>query len=102
MALSPILFNGTIQATQDVSMLKMHDDSHAAILQDNSFHKVEEEQDHKVHSVREADDTELNEKGYNASEKGDNEYTGDGGRNRRRNREGRVVVKGKGGFDISV
>ena len=35
-------------------------------------------------------------------EKGKNEYAGDGGSRRRKQNEDKVVVKGRGGFDMKV
>ena len=103
MAISPIEFSGTLGAQDNLSHLKANEDNRAAILHGNAHIQVEHEAVNKLNRVREADDVSKEQKGFNASEKGDNEYQGDGGRNRRKKeREGQVVVKSKGGFDISV
>ncbi len=104
MAISPIVFNGAINMTQDVTQLRQADESgKASLIQEFSGKQEEQNAEDRIKRVRESDDTENYMKGYDASEKGDNEYAGDGGRNRRRkNKEGQVFIKNKGGFDISV
>lgn len=105
MAISPIVLNGTITASQNVSAYKAHDDSKAAILQSNTHTKIEHQIEKKLSRVREQDDTEMKHKGFDAREKGSNEYEGDGGKHRHteyKGEDGAVYVKEKGGFDISI
>ena len=102
MAISPIVLNGAITATQDISALKAHDDSHASVLQSTTQNKIEHQVERKLNMVRRQDDVKNNDKGFDAREKGSNEYTGDGGARRRRNEDGEVIIKGKGGFDVSI
>lgn len=105
MAISPIVLNGMLPASQDVSALKQFDDNRAAVMQGTTENRVERQADAKLNSVREGDNAENPNKGYDASEKGDNEYSGDGGTRRKKEDkgfDGKVVIKKKGGFDITI
>ncbi|MCR5526812.1 MAG: hypothetical protein K6F39_05450 [Lachnospiraceae bacterium] len=103
MAISPIILNGSITASQDLSALKAHDDAKAAVMHNTTQDKIEHQQEQKLNRVRKQDDVELHQKGYDAREKGSNEYAGDGGKNRKKqNSKDAVHIKEKGGFDVSV
>ncbi len=102
MAINPILFNGTINMTQDLSALKAHNDNQSTVMHSHLQTKVDQKVEENVTKVRNSDNVDYHEKGFDASEKGDNEYQGDGGKRRRKQERDRVVVKNKGGFDISV
>lgn len=102
MAISPILLNGTVSVSQDISVLKQNDDNKAVIAQNAAEVTVDEQTDIKDHSVQEQQnvDTSTEDNGQ-----GGNLYGGDGGARRRKKEEdsdGKVVVKKKGGFDISI
>ena len=102
MAISPVVLNGTIGVTQDIAALKAHGDGHASVLQSTTQEKIEHQNEHKLNMVRAQDDVENRNKGFDAKEKGSNEYHGDGGARRRHNEDGEVHIKGKGGFDVSI
>ncbi len=102
MSISPVVLNGTIGVTQDISALKAHADGHASVLQSTTQEKIEHQAERKLNMVRVQDNVERQNKGFDAKEKGSNEYTGDGGARRRRNEDGEVHIKGKGGFDVSI
>ncbi len=103
MALSPIYFNGTIGASQNIAELRSLEEGRTNVLQGEAASRTENDTQEKMSRVREADDSDNTMRKFDSSEKGDNEYTGDGGRNRKkRDRDGSVVVKSKGGFDITI
>lgn len=105
MAISPLLFNASISRMQDVSMIKHNEDAKGMVDQanfQNTFHK---EIDSKVNQVHQSDNAENRREKHDAKEKGKNQYAGDGGKNRNRDKapeDGRVVVKSRGGFDMKV
>ena len=50
-----------------------------------------------------SDDTQWHENRPDAKEKGNNKYSGDGGRQRKKQQNAeRVVVKSRGGFDMKI
>ncbi len=103
MALSPIVFNGTINASQNIAELRANEDGKVNVMQGEAARRNEEDTTDKLSRVREADDANNDQRKFDSSEKGDNEYAGDGGRHRKRkDKDGTVLIKGKGGFDITI
>jgi hypothetical protein len=103
MAISPIVFNGSINLSQNVAELRSGEDGKVNIMQGEAARRMEEDTIDKTSRVRQGDDANNDQRAFDSSEKGDNEYTGDGGRNRKRKtQDGTVYIKNKGGFDISI
>ena len=103
MAISPILFNGTISASQNVAEFRAAEEGKVNIMQGEAAQRNEDDTEGKLNRVREADDADNDQRKFDSSEKGDNEYAGDGGRNRKRkDKDGTVLIKKKGGFDITI
>ena len=103
MALSPILFNGTINASQNIAEIRSNEEGRVNIMQGEAAQRNEDDTTGKMSRVREADDADNNLRQFDSSEKGDNEYAGDGGRNRKKkDKDGTVVIKNKGGFNITI
>lgn len=103
MAISPLMFNGSVTRMQDVTQIKHNEDIKGAVDQanfQNTFHK---QIDSKMTQVHQSDNTENRQKKFDSKEKGDNEYSGDGGKKRKHDdKEGRVIAKTQGGFDMKV
>ena len=105
MGISPIALNGMIPASQDISAIKQNDDNRAALMQGTTQNRVEKKTDERLNSVRSGDNVENNQGQFDAKEKGDNDYQGDGGRGRKKieeDNDGKVFIKDKGGFDITI
>ena len=103
MAISPIMFNGTINASQNVAELRAGEEGKVNIMQGEAARRTEEDTEGKMSRVRQGDDADNNLRQFDSSEKGDNEYAGDGGRHRKRqDKDGTVVIKNKGGFNITI
>lgn len=103
MAISPILFNGTINASQNIAELRSGEDGKVNIMQGEAARRMEEDTYDKTSRVRQGDDANYEDRAFDSSEKGDNEYAGDGGRHRKKKtQDGTVYIKNKGGFDISI
>jgi len=101
MAISPIMLNGTVSVSQDISVYKQNDDNKAALMQNAVENTVDEQTEIKDHSVQEQQNVDTSTEDNGGS---GNEYAGDGGMRRKKKEggDGRVVVKKKGGFDISI
>ena len=59
----------------------------------------------RARQVIQGERTENEGKNFDAREKGNGHYAGDGGRNRRKEekeKDGKVVLKGRGGFDMKI
>ena len=105
MAISPLLFNGSVSRMQDISAIKHNEDSKGAVDQVNFQSTFNREIDSKINQVHQSDNVENRQQKQDAKEKGKNEYSGDGGRNRQKKKEpqeGRVIAKSRGGFDMKV
>lgn len=105
MAISPLLFNGSVSRMQDVSAIKHNEDVKGMVDQTNFQNTFNKEIDSKVNQVHHGDDIENRQQKHDAKEKGKNEYMGDGGRNRKSEKkpqDGRVIPKSRGGFDMKV
>ena len=102
MAISPLMFNGSVTRMQDVTQIKHNQDMKGAVDQanfQNTFHK---QIDNKMNQVHQSDNAENRQKKFDAKDKGDNEYSGDGGKKRKQDKDGKVIVKTRGGFDMKA
>jgi len=106
MAIGPVELNGALQRVQDIATIKQNQDNKAIINQTNFKDTFNKEVDEHFTKVYDADETRNENKKFDARDKGENEYSGDGGRKRRNTKEEtseRVVVKSsKGSFDIKI
>ncbi len=106
MAITPLEQYGAIGRTQDFSTIRQQEDAKMLGNQTLIQTQVEKEVEEKLSQVRQADHSEMKEKKFDAKEKGDNQYSGDGGKGRKKapdkKPEGRVVLKGTGSFDMKI
>ena len=100
--ISPVEMNGMVGRTQDFSIMKQHEDAKPLVDQGNFQQQVEKNTNNNSHTVIEGQKTET--EGDNSGSK--NPYAGDGGRNRKKKdvvpSQGRMLVKKKSGFDMSI
>ena len=92
----------TISRTQDYSVIKHNEDNKSFVDQTNIGQQVEKTAEQRAREVHSSDDAEWHQNNPDAKEKGNNEYQGDGGRQRKKIPQERMVVKGRGGFDIKI
>lgn len=104
MAISPILFNGSVTRMQDVTQIKQNEDTKGMVDQTNFQNTFHKQIDHKLNQVHQSDNAENRQRKFDAKDKGDNEYSGDGGKKRQQNKQadGKVIAKTLGGFDMKV
>lgn len=104
MAVGPLQMNGIISITQDYSALKQNEDNKGSIQQQAFQNTFEKTVDAKTHQVTQGDNSGRSEGKADAREKGSNEYAGDGGRQRQKekNTNGKVIVKGRQSFDVKI
>lgn len=93
----------TISRAQDYSSVKQNEDNKGMVDQGNivdHVHKMTEQRTKEVHS---SDNAQWHERRPDAREKGNNSYSGDGGKKRKggQARE-RTAVKSHGGFDMKI
>lgn len=105
MTISRVELQGQIARAQDFTTIKHQEDSKGLVDQTHYQKQVDRKVEVKAHQVQHGDDAENEGKRFDAKEKGNGTYYGDGGR-RRKNKEqesdGRVVLKGHGSLDIKI
>lgn len=108
MAINRIELQGQITRAQDYTTIKHNQDNKGMVDQTNfqsQFHKAV---DHKMTQVHHGDNAESEKKRFDAKDKGNGHYSGDGGRQRRKDSEkekfseGQVTLKNMRGFDIKI
>lgn len=106
MAIGPIELQGTIARTQDFSTLKQNEDQKGLIDQSNFQNQFSKELNNRPHQVNHQDNADYHNRKFDAKEKGDNQYSGNGGKNRNRKKpeeDGKVLVKkSQQGFDVKI
>ena len=103
MALGPVEMNGILQRTQDFTTIKQNEDNRGLIAQTNIHNEAEQEIDHAMHQVHDADNSRDSEGEFDARREGRNKYVKTATKRKKEDKtEGKVVVKKTGGFDISV
>ncbi len=89
--------------SQDYTVLKQNEDNKAAMTQMTMGQQEDKALKQRANQVVQSEETQWQQKKFDAKEKGDNQYSGDGGRNRKKTDQ--VVVKGtqqQQGFDVKV
>ena len=102
MAFGSIEFT-TISRAQDYSAIKHNEDNKGMVDQVNFSEQVQKAVDQNIREVRSSDNTQWHENRPDAKEKGNGKYSGDGGRNRKKQApHERVVIKNSRGFDMKI
>lgn len=104
MAIGPVELNGTISRMQDYSTIKQNEDNRGIVNQQTFQSRFEKEIDNRHRQVTKGDDTNREDKKFDAKEKGAGEYYGNGGRRRKKeeNKNGKVTIKGQSSFDMKI
>lgn len=106
MAIGPLQLNAVVTRTQDFTAIKQNEDN-KAMTDQSIFHTQMNKQDEKKASqVEQSEKSEADQRDKDASEKGSNEYTGDGGKRRKQTEkipiDGKVIKKTVPHFDCSI
>lgn len=107
MTISRVELQGTVARAQDFTTIKHNEDNKGMVDQTNFQKQFSQEVNDKLHQVHDSDQTENQMKKFDARDKGNGQYAGDGGQNRKQEKqkqpEGKVVLKkNQGGFDIKI
>ncbi|MBR4085072.1 MAG: hypothetical protein IKK33_12415 [Lachnospiraceae bacterium] len=101
MAINPINIV-TMARTQDYTSIKQNEDNRAAMMQITTAQQEDKAQKLRAGQVFQKEEVNWQQKKFDAKEKGDNEYGGDGGKKRSSKQEDKVIKKGQQGFDIKI
>ncbi|MBQ2115222.1 MAG: hypothetical protein II193_01335 [Lachnospiraceae bacterium] len=103
MAVSPILLNATIQQSNDVLQNQTKQIEKGMVDQSNILQREVKKEQQLAKQVVKQDDVIFSQERYDAKEKGHGSYSGDGGKKRKNvPKEGRVINKSEGSFDIKI
>ena len=93
----------TISRAQDYTTIKHNEDNKVAVDQANFSDQFQKTTEQNIREVHSSDDPQWHEKKPDAREKGNGQYSGDGGSRRKKKQvQDRGVVKGQGGFDMKI
>lgn len=94
----------TISRAHDYTTIKHNEDNKVNVDQANFSEQFQKTTEQNIRGVRQSDNTQWHENKPDAKEKGNNKYSGDGGKGRKKQSAGKeqVVVKNRGGFDMKI
>lgn len=96
---------GTIARTQDYTTIKHNEDNKGALTQMTVSAQADKDNEQKARKVNNSEESQWQNKKFDAREKGSNSYDSDGGRNRKKKeQQEKMVVKGGSyqGFDMKI
>ena len=110
MAIGQVELNQAMTRIQDYTTQKHNEDQRGVLQQDYAQNKFNKDLNQDIRKVLKANQeeyqnrTEYQNKRFDARDKGSNRYTGDGGKQRKKNMksEDQVVLKESSGFDIRI
>ena len=103
MTISRIELQGQITRAQDFTTIKHNEENKGMVDQVNYQRVFDENVETKVLQVRQGDRSENEGKRFDAKDEGNGQYSGDGGQRRKREeKDGKVVLKGHGSFDMKI
>ena len=93
----------TISRAQDYTTIKHNEDNKVNVDQTNFSEQFQKTTEQNIREVHSSDNPEWHERKPDAKEKGNGQYSGDGGRRRKsKPSHEQVVVKGRTGIDIKI
>ena len=99
MAISLVEMQGSIPRQHDFQIQKQNEDTKVIVDQNNYQVQGEKNVNQSLTKVKQQDDTRFSNED---SDRNKDAYQGDGGRKRKKQEDGVVVKKAKGGFDIKI
>ena len=91
----------TITRTQDFTAIKQNEDNKSFIQQTTIGQQQDKRIEQNFREVRSSDNSDWQNKKFDARDKGSNEYAGDGGKKRKQARE-QVILKTHQSFDMKI
>lgn len=105
MTISRVELQGQTLRAQDFTTIKHNEDSASAVQQSQIVSSSDKAVDVKLHHVNDTEQAENRPGKFDAKEKGNGEYSGDGGGQRKKqpHSDGQVFIKGTShGFDLKI
>ena len=107
MGIDAVHLNGAMTGVQDYNAMRQHEDMRMMMDHTNFQHQIDQNVDEKLNQVQEKDKGEFRHPKFDAKEKGNNAYDGDGGKGRDKHGEEKEKPQIKapflgGGFDMKI
>lgn len=105
MGIDAIHLNGAMTGINDYNQLRHQEDTRGILNQTNFQNEFNQKLDNKMNQVQSKDNTENPNQKFDAREKGNNSYTGDGGQRRNQEADEKKQVKAPylgGSFDLKI
>ena len=102
--ISPILLQGTIQRTQDVSQMKQNEDTRPQTEHMSISTRQQEKEIKKHEQVTKQENADKHQNKYDAKEKGNGSYFGSNGKRNKKEKEedGKAVVRQSASSDVKA
>lgn len=104
MAFGIVELNTAMTGINDYTSMRHAEETRSGLEQSNIHNQMDQTVEVKLTNVNRADDSNNNQKKFDAKEKGSNEYSGNGGQKKKKenqNSDGRVIPK-YSGFDMKI
>lgn len=94
----------TIARSHEYTAIKQNEDNRGIIQQNQMVHNMHHEAEQKTKQVNQSDNADWQAKKFDAKDKGNGNYSGDGGKNKKNKNQsdGKVLRKERGNFDIKI
>lgn len=93
----------TITRAQDYTTIKHNEDNKGFVDQTNISQQINKNVEQLTREVHSSDNSDWQNKKFDAKEKGQSEYQGNGGKKRKKEeRREQIIVNGHQGFDIKI
>lgn len=105
MSIRPVDFNGMLQRTDDVGVIKHHEDAKPVVDQQNIQVQISQNQDSLMHQVQNASESSKMQNDADAKEEGRGTYFASDKKKKivKKQPDGKVINKKDiGGFDIKI
>ncbi len=104
MAIGQVDLNHAMTRIQDFTTQRHNEDQRGLVEQNHLQGQFHKELNTSMRQVVKPDQTEYQNKKFDAKDKGNGQYSGDGGKHRKKNQSsgGRVPHRAETGFDIKI
>lgn len=106
MAIGLVEMHGQITRAQDFTTIKHNEDSKEMVEQANVGQQMTKQVERQVKRVNQGEQPEYHNRKFDAKDKGSNEYHGDGGQSRKKNKgeepDGKVIMKKADNVEFSI
>lgn len=103
MTISRVELQGQVARAQDFTTIKHNEDNKGMVDQANFQNQFDRTVETKARQVQQGDQAENKGRRFDAKDKGNGSYAGDGGRRRKKSEpEGKVTLKGQQSFDMKI